>query len=97
MLALAHTVVGKRADDVTILDRMAVAMGDDAFQLVFQLLQAGNLFAHMGKMLGGDAVGTFARHLPVLAERKQLADGLDIQAEIARMADEGQPSRSDFS
>lgn len=97
MLPLAHAMIGKRADDITILDGMAVAMGDDPLQFVFQLLQAGDFFPHIGKMFGGDAVCTLARHFPVLAERDQLANGVYVQAEIARVADEGQPFEIGFS
>lgn len=97
VFAAAHAVVGKCTDDVAILDGMAVAMGDDAFQLVFQFPELGNFFAHIGQMFGGDAIRSFARHLPVLAERDQLADGIDVQSKIARMADEGQPFEVGFS
>jgi len=90
VLAFAHAVVGKRADNVAILDRMAMAMRDDALQLMLQLLQAGDFFTHMGEVFGSDTVRPLARHLPVLAERDQLTNGVDIEPDIAGVADEGQ-------
>ena len=91
MLRLAKTVVGEGSDDVAVFYAVAVSVGDDAFQFVFQLLQAGDLFADVGKVLAGDLVGIAAGPFRMLAEGDQPADRLDRQAEIAAVADKGQP------
>jgi len=96
MLPFAHAMVGKCADDITILDRMTMAMGDDTFQLMLELFEAGDFFAHMGEVFGGNAIRTLARHLPVLAERDQFSDGVYIEPDIAGMADESQPFEIGF-
>lgn len=64
---------------------------------MFQLLQAGDFFTDMSEVFGSDTVRPFARHLPVLAKRNQFANGVDIQTDIAGMADEGQPFKIGFS
>lgn len=90
MLVLTQPVIRQRADNIAILDRMPVAMGNDAFQLVFQLLQLGDLFADGRQVVGGDAVGIGAGHFAVLAERDQFFDRIEIEAEVAGVAHEGE-------
>lgn len=91
MVVGAEVVVGQRPDDVAIADLVGMAMAGDALQLRLQLAQPGDLAPHGGKLLGGDAVGVVAGALGVLAEVDQLADRVNGEAEVAGMADEGEP------
>jgi hypothetical protein len=97
MFRLAHAVVGKRPDHVAVLDRMTAAVGDDSLQLLFQLAELDNLLPHRSQVFLGNAVSTSAGRVRVAAERDQVADGGNVEAEIPRMTDEGEALRSVFS
>ena len=78
MVGAAHIVADHFGRVPADEDRARI--GDPVRQIV-------GVLAGQFQMFGGDAVCTLARHFPVLAERDQLANGVYVQAEIARVAD----------
>jgi len=77
--------------DVAVTGLVGMAVRFDARQFLFQTFQPGDALADRGEMRGRDTVRLVMGHGGVLAQADQFANRLERQAEIAGMADEGQP------
>src|SRR5262245_2853868 len=92
--AMRMRVIGEHLDHAATRDRAflaragALAAPDHALELRAQRFEARDLALDVFEMRLGDAVGARARLLGPVAERQQLADRVEREAELARMADE---------
>ena len=57
----AKRMVGQRRQHIAFARPAAGAFGNDMLQLCLQLLQPRDLGAHVGQIVGSDAVGIVAR------------------------------------
>ena len=84
-------MVGQDLDDAALGNPAVAALADHAAQLAAQGLEAGDFRLDIGKHVARYAVDLLARLIRLVDEFQQLADGVEGKAELACVADEGEP------
>ena len=69
----------------------AAAFVNHAFQFRAQRLQAGHALLHLFELATRDGISLITGPVGMVAEVEQLADRIERETELSRMADEGQP------
>lgn len=85
MIAAAEIVVRQRLDHIAILNVVAVAACGDAVEFLLEEPKFGDLVPHHLQLSVGDVVSVGARAFRMGIQREKLSDGLDREAEVARM------------
>lgn len=89
MIMCAERVVAQCFDHTAILDGAAGAVIDHSPQLQFQRLQAGYANLNGFQLRLGDVVDSGTRLVGTVGHAEKIADRLDREAKLARVADEG--------
>lgn len=92
MRALA--MVGQHLNDPALIDTTMPASFNHQLELALQSSEASNSLLNLNKASPGDTVRGRAGLMRVVLERQQRANGIDIEAEFARMSDEGKPAET---
>src|SRR3546814_4462717 len=81
--------------DAAVVGGSAAAAPDDAREFVAERGQLSNLRLDLPQMRGRDAVGLAAVARRIVRQVEQRADFLDRETQLARMAHEAEPRRSE--
>ena len=94
MLVPALIVIGEHLDDAAFADLTVAAIVEHVPQLRAEELQLGDAPLDVSQVPQHDLVGRLAGLFRLRGEAQQLADRIDLEAEIARMADEAEADTS---
>jgi len=87
----ALIVIGQNLNDPALGNPPIVA-GDHGLELAAQGGQAGDLVLHRIEMGLGDGMHLAAASVGIICQAQELPDGLDLEPELARVANEVEPA-----
>jgi hypothetical protein len=90
MCRVAEAMIAQDLDHPAVADAAMAAFRDHALEFLLQRLQPPQALLHFFQPAARYVVGALAARLRIIGEAQQLANGLDGEAKIAGMTDEGQ-------
>jgi hypothetical protein len=89
----ALAMIGQDFDDAAVGHSPTSALADHAFKLSLERGKARNPLLHFGQTGARNLVGRCTGLVGMILERKQGADRVDLEPQLAGMADEHQPAQ----